>query len=204
MAFALPTPSILTAAPKLDIPISPSFRKTTKLYALLLFLFCFTDLMFVSERRVEKGKEYADIFFGRSRNLHGDNTTFEEPVKEAEPVIKHGKLENRDIVRPARLEAHDPDPDPDPDLIVDYTNINGTRHMTRYVYNPWISLHFTLCSSLKASQLRTDNGVSSIYEQADVNAGCKWERFSKYVQCTDHFSVVSEISLCTVYTGTYL
>jgi hypothetical protein len=37
---------------------------------------------------------------------------------------------------------------------------------------------FGIFEGFKASQLRADNGMLSIYEQADVNAGCKWKRSS--------------------------
>jgi hypothetical protein len=126
MAFEFPTSSILTAAPQLNPQMVPSLGKTTKLYALLLFLFRFSDLTFASERKIEQGKEFADIFFGPRKNLHDANTASEEPVKEANSTAKDTKLDDRGI-RSKYLEAADPDPN----YIVDYTSVYGTHDIMR-------------------------------------------------------------------------
>jgi hypothetical protein len=147
MASEFPCSSILTAAPQVNPQIVPSLGKTTKLYALLLFLFCFTDVTFASEHRIEQGKEFADTFFGHRKNLHGANTTFEEPVKEANSTAKDTKLDNRcTTLRPAYLEAGDPDPN----YVVDYTSAYGTHDIMRYACNnPSLhSPHFSASSSL--------------------------------------------------------
>jgi hypothetical protein len=87
MAFALPYASVLTAAPQLDLRVSPSLGRFTRLYALLFGLFVYTDLTFAIEHRIEQGKEYADTYFGHGKNVHGANATSNEPSKEAESTF---------------------------------------------------------------------------------------------------------------------
>jgi hypothetical protein len=126
MDYDFPLHSILTAAPTLQIHIVPSQLKFKKLYYLLLFLCVFVDFTFAAEDKVERGKQYADEFFGPRKNVKGDNvrsTDHDDGTSNAtsrsgtpDPERPHAKVASR--AESGRLPSDD------------YNQMHGNKNLT--------------------------------------------------------------------------
>jgi hypothetical protein len=74
MASDFPLHSVLTTAPILDIRIVPTITAYKKLFYVLLTFLVFTECTFAAEDRIERGKRFADSFFGPCNNVKGNSS----------------------------------------------------------------------------------------------------------------------------------